>query len=84
MVRGAERQVFHATTRVTFRPLLDHEIDAYVATGDADDKAGAYGIQSGAAPFVAEVQGSWTNVVGLPLEACIPRLEAWGVPRGPS
>ena len=82
LARGADVRVFHTTTRVTFRPLIKEEIAAYVQTGDADDKAGAYGIQSGAAPFVADVQGSWTNVVGLPLEACIPLLDDLGVTRG--
>jgi septum formation protein len=81
LARGTDVHVFHTTTRVTFRSLSTFEITAYVETGDADDKAGAYGIQSGAAPFVADVQGSWTNVVGLPLEACIPLLDALGVTR---
>jgi septum formation protein len=63
-----------ATTRVRFRALSDSEIHAYLATGEADDKAGAYGIQGRAAVFVAEVQGSWTNVVGLPVELVVPAL----------
>ena len=67
---------FAVTTQVRFRPLERAEIEAYVATGEADDKAGAYGIQGRAAVFVAEVQGSWTNVVGLPVEACVPSLRA--------
>lgn len=55
------------TTRVRFRTLSEHEINAYVATGEPMDKAGAYGIQSGAAHFVRAVEGSYTNVVGLPM-----------------
>lgn len=54
-------------SRVTFRALDDVEIDAYVATGDPFDKAGAYAIQGGAAGFVAAVDGDVDNVVGLPL-----------------
>lgn len=73
--------VFSVTTRVRFRDLLVREIESYVATGEADDKAGAYGIQGRAAVFVAEVQGSWTNVVGLPIEPVIAALDAAGVPR---
>lgn len=54
-------------TVVTFRPLRSAEIDAYVASGEPFDKAGGYGIQGAAAAFVRHLDGSWTNVVGLPL-----------------
>lgn len=57
-----------AVTRVTFRRLARAEIQRYVASGDPADKAGAYGIQNAAALFVTEIHGSWTNVVGLPME----------------
>jgi septum formation protein len=67
-------RVTAVTTIVAFRPLSRDEVVAYVATGDADDKAGAYGIQGRAGSFVARVEGSWTNVVGLPLEAVLPWL----------
>jgi septum formation protein len=56
-----------ARTRVTFRALEEVEIEAYVATGEPLDKAGAYGIQGRAAVFVARLEGSYDNVVGLPL-----------------
>jgi septum formation protein len=55
------------TTVVRFRALSTDEIDAYVATGEPLDKAGAYGIQGGAAAFVEELVGDHSNVVGLPL-----------------
>jgi septum formation protein len=61
------------TTIVRFRDLDPDEIDAYVATGEPLDKAGAYGIQGGAAGFVAELTGDHSNVVGLPL-ALVQRL----------
>ncbi|MEZ4472172.1 MAG: YggS family pyridoxal phosphate-dependent enzyme [bacterium] len=67
------------TTAVTFRPLASAEIAAYVATGDPLDKAGAYGIQSGAGPFVVGVDGSYDGVVGLPLAEVARALEALGV-----
>lgn len=67
------------TTQVRFRTLSPAEIQAYVATGEADDKAGAYGIQGRAGVFVAELNGSWTNVMGLPVEACLRILAAHGV-----
>lgn len=53
---------------VEFRPLTAAEIDAYIATREPLDKAGAYAIQGGAAAFVQRVIGSRTNVVGLPLD----------------
>lgn len=62
-------RVLHDTTRVTFRELTNEEIAAYVATGEPMDKAGAYAIQGGAARFVSRIEGSQSNVVGLPLEA---------------
>lgn len=55
-------------TRVRFRTLSAGEIERYVASGEPMDKAGAYAIQGGAADFVAAIEGSYTNVVGLPVE----------------
>ncbi|MBW2253389.1 MAG: septum formation protein Maf [Deltaproteobacteria bacterium] len=76
---GGHSGSFAITTQVRFRELTGAEITAYLATGEADDKAGAYGIQGRAGVFVAEIEGSWTNVMGLPLEACIEALAACGV-----
>ena len=56
-----------AVTTVRFRGLTPAEIAAYVATGEPLDKAGAYGIQGGAAAFVESLDGDRSNVVGLPL-----------------
>lgn len=70
---------FHVTTAVRFRPLTSREIDRYLATGEADDKAGAYGIQGLGGSFVAQISGSYTNVIGLPLEDVLPRLAACGL-----
>ena len=58
-------------TDVSFRQLTAEEIDAYIATGEPMDKAGAYGIQGIGAFLVDEVQGSYTNVVGLPLRSVL-------------
>ena len=55
------------TTQVLFRDLSPADIDHYIASGEPFDKAGAYGIQGRAARFVRALQGSYTNVVGLPL-----------------
>ena len=50
------------------RPMSEREIGAYVATGESDDKAGAYAIQENGDRFVESMEGSYTNVVGLPME----------------
>ena len=55
------------TTRVSFRGLSEPEIDAYIATGEGKDKAGAYGIQGRGALLVSSIEGCYFNVVGLPL-----------------
>lgn len=65
--RGARTAVFSVSTAVDFRPLVEEEINAYIASGDPMDKAGAYAIQGGAAHMVRSIEGSYTNVVGLPL-----------------
>ena len=65
-VGGATRQRL-VTTEVVFVDLTEEAIDWYVATGEPRDKAGAYAIQGRAAAFVQSVNGSVTNVVGLPL-----------------
>lgn len=62
-------KVVHAVeeTSVFFRDLSDEQIRAYIATGECDDKAGAYGIQGKAGVFVERIEGDYFNVVGLPL-----------------
>ena len=65
-------------TRVYFSPLTDELIDRYVASGLPMDKAGAYGIQDGY-PLVSRYEGSWSNVVGLPLERLQAMLRAAGL-----
>ena len=60
---------FAVTTRVAFAPLSAGEIEAYVRTGEASGKAGAYGIQGAASAFVSGIEGCYFNVVGLPLHA---------------
>lgn len=66
-------------TAVRFKELSDEEIAAYVATGEASDKAGAYGIQGKASLFVEGIDGDFYNVVGLPLCRLNGMLKAMGV-----
>jgi len=66
------------STEVTFKPLDDNQISAYVATGCPLDKAGAYAIQGGAAYMVERIDGSYTNVVGLPLCEVVATLREMG------
>jgi septum formation protein len=70
------------STRVRFRPLTAAEIEWYVASGEPRDKAGAYGVQGLASRFVESVQGSYSNVVGLPVAAARRLLEAAGLAPG--
>lgn len=64
---------------VTFRALDAEEIDAYVATGEPLDKAGAYGVQGLGALLIERIQGSYTNIVGLPLAEVFVTLRAAGL-----
>jgi septum formation protein len=66
------------TTAVTFAELSDAWIDWYVGTGEPLDKAGGYGMQGSAALFVARIDGSPTNVIGLPLDAVAALVEESG------
>ena len=70
---GAREALDVDVTRVTFAPMRDDDIAAYVASGEPMDKAGAYGIQGLASRFVERIEGSYSNVVGLPI-ALVHRL----------
>ena len=67
VLRGMQCETFTEVTDLHFRPLTDKEIDDYVATGEPMDKAGAYGIQGGAALFCERLVGDYYNVMGLPV-----------------
>lgn len=71
VLAGGQLHELVVTTEVEMVALERRTIDWYVGTGEPLDKAGGYGIQGRAAAFVRRIDGSWTNVVGLPLaEAC--------------
>lgn len=67
MDHSGRQAVGHEITRVTFRRLSVREVDAYIASGEPADKAGAYAIQGKGALFVPAIAGCYSNVVGLPL-----------------
>ncbi len=75
---GAMEGVVEEITRVTFAPLSDEEIDAYIATGEPFDKAGAYGIQGIGGRYVTRIEGCYFNVMGLPLARLWAFLREFG------
>ena len=79
LVRRGHEQTGAEATRVTMRTIARAEAAAYSATGEPLDKAGAYGIQGEAIRFITAVDGSRSNVAGLPIEALLPRLAAWDI-----
>ena len=80
-VRWGERIEFELSiSTVAFRRLTADEVDHYVATGEPDDKAGAYAIQGKAAAFITRIDGSFSGVVGLPLAETAELLARVGMP----
>ena len=67
VLTGSGSRTFTEVTDLHFRPLSDAEIRRYVASGEPMDKAGAYGIQGGAALFCQRLAGDYDNVMGLPV-----------------
>jgi septum formation protein len=68
-------------TEVEFRALSEEEIRQYIATGEADDKAGGYAIQGRAGQFIVEIRGSYSGVMGLPLYETAQLIERMGLPQ---
>lgn len=66
-------------TGVGFRLIREDEIDAYIATGEPMDKAGAYAIQGGAGAFVERLDGSFENVMGFPVDEVREMLESFDI-----
>ena len=65
----------HELTGVTFAPMTDREIEAYVATGESFGKAGGYAIQGHAARYITGIHGDYFNVVGLPVRRLYETLK---------
>jgi septum formation protein len=68
-----------ASARVTFKPLDEQALEAYIQTGDPLDKAGSYGLQSGAAPLVERFEGDYDVIIGLPTRLLADMLQGLGV-----
>jgi nucleoside triphosphate pyrophosphatase len=80
VIRLADEEVAEVvTTRVRFVDLSESEIEWYLQSGEAEGKAGAYGIQGRASRFVDWIEGSWSNVVGLPVATVYRMLTGAGV-----
>ncbi len=67
LLYGESLVLDHAATRVWFERMSDDEIGSYVDSGEPDDKAGAYAIQGIASRYIERIEGSYSNVVGLPV-----------------
>jgi nucleoside triphosphate pyrophosphatase len=78
VIPGHQSQTRSSTTQVYFREITDKEILTYASSGEPMDKAGAYAIQGGAAPWVERIQGEYSTVVGLPLSVVAEMLSASG------
>ncbi len=77
VIHGADAfdaPAYAETTAVTFRALGEDEVRRYVATGEGRDKAGGYGVQGLASAFVERIEGSYHNVVGLPIHRVVEVL----------
>ena len=74
-----QADVFDDTADVTFNDWPRSALEAYAAGGEPMDKAGAYGIQGGGAFLVREMRGSWSTVVGLPLDMVLKRMLQAGI-----
>lgn len=72
-------KLLRSETSVTFRRLTPEEITRYVATGEPQDKAGAYAIQGYAAAFISRINGSYSGVMGLPLFETTRLLKSFGI-----
>jgi septum formation protein len=78
--RNGDQRTALETTRVHFQALSEAEIDWYVKSGEPNGKAGGYGIQGRAARFIDRIEGSWSNVVGLPISTVYRLLNELGDP----
>lgn len=75
--KDVEKITFAEKTQVELYPISDEEIQEYVDSGEADDKAGSYGIQGPFAKFIKGIEGDYNNVVGLPVARVYQELKKY-------
>ena len=68
-------ETFAMGTKVRFAPMDEGEMEAYIATGEPFDKAGAYGIQGFGSAYIEGIEGDYYNVMGLPVQAIYQKLK---------
>lgn len=81
--RVVSRHVGQESSRVFFKPYNEQAVEAYLASGDWRDKAGAYGIQSGAHTLIDHIEGNYDTIVGLPTHTLAGFLDKIGVKSSP-
>lgn len=79
IIAGGRTETFSSVTEVTFYPLSDAEIEAYLDTGEPFDKAGAYGIQGKGSLLISGIHGDYFTVVGLPVARLARTLKEMGL-----
>ena len=81
LVQGREVRLLYAVSRVLVRRVEPQQLRRLYARMDPRGMAGGYAVERARDPLIERVEGSFTNVLGLPMEAVLPRLEAWGLAR---
>ena len=79
VINRSRQESFISSSRVIFREISMDEITWYWKTGEPEDKAGAYGLQGRGSAFVTAIDGSFTNVIGLPLAETLLLLRGFGI-----
>jgi septum formation protein len=74
-----ETKLDHTWTKLTFHNVTEEELDEYVQTGEPLGKAGGYAIQGKGRELVKSIDGSYTSVIGLPMEVVVPLLKEVGI-----
>ena len=78
-----QRMITHVSTTLTMREMNDQEVEDYLASGAWRDKAGAYALQEGGDQFLESMDGSYSNVVGLPMEKLNKLLQTFSPGQNP-
>jgi septum formation protein len=79
LANGRQRELLLSESRVTFAPVSERALRAYVASGEPMGKAGAYAVQGRAAAFIQRISGSYSGIMGLPLYETAQLLGRFGV-----